>query len=928
MAHVVRHSSAWETFMTRSDDSILTNRKVSESGIELEARSGSIVMLNFDIEVPNEATRRKEHLLNTLKKEVKIIMEESVNRKAVNAKSTYVTSLCAAVEQCLLDGLKRRLLGLFGERSTYALLHNIAKFCPEAATVLTLTIKAQDDEFISCSSPYLWIRVALLAKILPAIIGFIHNSIHCRRYYEKNSLMLDAAKGGVVAALLVGPCAIDYTMMDHQCDPYEEPLAGELVERHRNTHSCSATPPTPKRPPLTVMKRGSSIVTSVDSCSSPMCTFGRDYVYSLHQNVKASLLYGKNNVTAAISPDGPPMKGYLSLHQNSPGNVTIKWSPNQLMHSSSQPSSASCDNLPCDSDWLWRHLININISDIIYVHIHQYNENSPTTLIFVGGDGVQHSPMQFPAGHHLLAFLSCLESGLAPYNRLDPPLWISREKGKILPKLRRKSITNELNANCDEGSKSQDYVFRVVPTCTPPLLLNEQNNALDETVIREISTINDSTTKLRKRDEKRAVSESEVDELMKQNFKKACSSMRMQILARTFYGWLAYCGHLRTIRNHLSCLVDSKAIVEETNGPVNEDFWKKCRDLKSEKMEKEFLSRIYRFGINGNESFMLRRKVWPYLLGLVNWTQDFEELENTYRANYYNDVVEWEKIEKIVRERDQEAFVAARLRYRTCNTESNESFQGTSLNNDAFEENNEISKNGKDNEEEDLMTKFSANLHRIEKDVERCDRSSAYFAKKKNLQKLKTIMCTYVWRNLNEGYTQGMCDLAAPLLVIFDDEPLVLACFDRLMLRMKQNFPQRTGMDDNLAYMNSVLQVMDPEFFEYIAENGDATHLSFTYRWFLLDFKREFTYPQVFRLWEVIWAASSLVTTHFHLFFALAMIIAYRHIIIDNRMDFTDVIKFYNEMAERHNVDELLDSARNLLERLQTIIVELESTKN
>lgn len=75
-------------------------------------------------------------------------------------------------------------------------------------------------------------------------------------------------------------------------------------------------------------------------------------------------------------------------------------------------------------------------------------------------------------------------------------------------------------------------------------------------------------------------------------------------------------------------------------------------------MEKEFLSRTYRFGIKGSESFMLRRKAWPYLLGLVNWTQDFEQLKNTYRAKYYNDVVEWEKIEKTVRERDQEAFVA------------------------------------------------------------------------------------------------------------------------------------------------------------------------------------------------------------------------------------------------------------------------------
>ena len=30
-------------------------------------------------------------------------------------------------------------------------------------------------------------------------------------------------------------------------------------------------------------------------------------------------------------------------------------------------------------------------------------------------------------------------------------------------------------------------------------------------------------------------------------------------------------------------------------------------------------------------------------------------------------------------------------------------------------------------------------------------------------------MCTYVWKNLDVGYIQGMCDLVAPLLVIFDD---------------------------------------------------------------------------------------------------------------------------------------------------------------
>lgn len=33
-------------------------------------------------------------------------------------------------------------------------------------------------------------------------------------------------------------------------------------------------------------------------------------------------------------------------------------------------------------------------------------------------------------------------------------------------------------------------------------------------------------------------------------------------------------------------------------------------------------------------------------------------------------------------------------------------------------------------------------------------------------------ICSYVWKTLDVGYVQGMCDLVAPLLVIFDNGKL------------------------------------------------------------------------------------------------------------------------------------------------------------
>ena len=70
---------------------------------------------------------------------------------------------------------------------------------------------------------------------------------------------------------------------------------------------------------------------------------------------------------------------------------------------------------------------------------------------------------------------------------------------------------------------------------------------------------------------------------------------------------------------------------------------------------------------------------------------------------------------------------------------------------------------------QELLESFSLNLHRIEKDVARCDRTLEYFSRQENLERLRNIVTTYVWDHLDIGYMQ-----VAQLIIIVSSSSLIM----------------------------------------------------------------------------------------------------------------------------------------------------------
>lgn len=166
-------------------------------------------------------------------------------------------------------------------------------------------------------------------------------------------------------------------------------------------------------------------------------------------------------------------------------------------------------------------------------------------------------------------------------------------------------------------------------------------------------------------------------------------------------------------------------------------------------------------------------------------------------------------------------------------------------------------------EQEQRFTTFREHKSLIERDVIRSDRSHPFYADDShNLALLTNLLMTYMMYDFDIGYLQGMSDLAAPILYVFNGD-LVKSfwVFVEVMKLCRRNFEfTQNTIHIQLSCLYKLLKQTDPRLAQYLYEN-DCSNCFFAFRCIVCQFKRELMknsdrdddYAYVLRLWDTIW---------------------------------------------------------------------------
>ncbi|KAF9005594.1 RabGAP/TBC [Cyathus striatus] len=347
--------------------------------------------------------------------------------------------------------------------------------------------------------------------------------------------------------------------------------------------------------------------------------------------------------------------------------------------------------------------------------------------------------------------------------------------------------------------------------------------------------------------------------------------------------------------------------------PVDEHMWE-CWFATDGKPLIPFLEmrkEVFRRGISAKGT--LRPKVWSFLLGVHQWDATTEERNRHWekkKKRYHEVKDEWCGVPEVF---DRQDVIDERHRIDVdC--------RRTDRSQPLFSTPAQISSIDLDSEDHDFHRRYSTispNMNDI----------GAQSPSNEHIDRLAGILLTYNFYEKELGYVQGMSDLCAPIYVATSaDEELTFWCFAQFMERMKPNFLRdQSGMKKQLSTLQQLIQVMDPELYRHL-EKVDGLNLFFCFRWILIAFKREFTFDDVLRLWEVLW--TDYYGGHFVLFVALAILESHRDMILRYLVEFDEILKYCNELSMTIELDTTLSQAEVLFLSFSQLVEDIDRRRN
>ncbi|KFV67974.1 TBC1 domain family member 15, partial [Dryobates pubescens] len=292
--------------------------------------------------------------------------------------------------------------------------------------------------------------------------------------------------------------------------------------------------------------------------------------------------------------------------------------------------------------------------------------------------------------------------------------------------------------------------------------------------------------------------------------------------------------------------------------PVSAEEWAKNMDSEGRILDVDYIKHLI---FKGGLCHTLRKEAWKFLLGYFPWNSTKEERANLQKRKtdeYFRMKLQWKSVSEEQEKRN------SRLRdYRSL----------------------------------------------IEKDVNRTDRTNKFYEGEDNpgLILLHDILMTYCMYDFDLGYVQGMSDLLSPVLYVMENEVDAFWCFVSYMDQMHQNFEeQMQGMKTQLIQLSTLLRLLDSGFCSYL-ESQDSGYLYFCFRWLLIRFKREFSFQDILRLWEVMW--TELPCQNFHLLLCCAILESEKQQIMDKHYGFNEILKHINELSMKIDVEYILCKA-------------------